>query len=152
MKRWERWGLNGATVIVAATGFVYFWMKYLVKSDDPFAVVNHPWQGSTLHLHLLAAPVLVLLFGVVLSSHILKKLGAARMPNRRSGLTSLGLFIVMVGSGYLLQVVNDQQSLRWLIIAHIASGALFSGTYGLHLVLSWQLTRSRSTSRIREVA
>jgi hypothetical protein len=152
MKRWERWCFNSATAVVAATGFLYIWMKYFLKNNDPFAVVNHPWQGATLHLHLLAAPVLILIFGVVLNSHILKKFGVARMPNRRTGLTSLMLFIAMVASGYLLQVVSGERSIRTLVIAHIGSGVLFSVAYGVHLVMSWRLSRSRPAARIREVA
>jgi hypothetical protein len=152
VKRWERWGFNGAAVIVAATGFAYFWMKYFVDSQDPFAVVNHPWQATALHLHVLASPAFILMFGLVLNSHILKKIGAPRLPNRKSGLASLVLFVVMLGSGYLLQVVSDRQVLQTLVIAHIGSGALFSLAYGLHLILSWRLARSRPASRMREVA
>ena len=152
MKRWERWGFNGAAAVVAASGFVYLWMKYFVDSPDPFAVVNHPWQGPTLDLHLLASPPFVLMFGLVLNSHILKKIGAPRLPNRKSGLASLVLFVVMLASGYLLQVVSDRQVLQTLVIAHIGSGALFSLAYGFHLILSWRLARSRPASRMREVA
>ena len=85
MKRWERWAFNLFALAVAASGFAYFWMKYLVETDDPFAVVNHPWQAAMLHLHVLASPPFVLLFGVILNSHIMKKLRAPRMPNRKTG-------------------------------------------------------------------
>jgi hypothetical protein len=153
MKRWERWSFNCCIAVVAVTGFVYLWMKYFVENTDPFAVVNHPWQGAMLHAHLLAAPVMILVFGLVLNSHILKKLGATRLPNRRSGLLSLGLFAVMSVSGYLLQVFTSEQALQALMIAHVVSGALFSLAYGVHLVLSWQLGRSTTArSRMREVA
>src|SRR5687767_13459850 len=101
MKRWERWSFNVASLIVVVTGFAYFWMKYAAQTDDPFAVVNHPWQNAMLTLHLLASPPIVLLFGIILNSHIMKKLRVPRMPNRRSGLLSLGTFIAMVCSGYL---------------------------------------------------
>ena len=152
MKRWERWSFNTLAAIVVATGFVYFWMKYFVESTDPFAVVNHPWQGTTLHLHLLASPAFILIFGLILNSHILKKLGAPRLPNRRSGIASLVLFIVMLASGYLLQVITGRQLLQVLVAAHVGSGALFSLAYGVHLILSWRLARSRPAPRMREVA
>ena len=92
------------------------------------------------------------MFGLILNSHILKKIGAPRLPNRKSGLASLVLFVVMLGSGYLLQVVSDRQVLQTLVIAHIGSGTLFSLAYGLHLILSWRLARVRPVSRMREVA
>lgn len=152
MKRWERWCFNAAAAIVAATGFAYFWMKYLVESAGPFAVVNHPWQGFSLGLHVLSSPAFILIFGLVLNSHILRKIGATRLPNRKSGYASLVLFVVMVASAYLLQVVTDRQILQALVVAHVGSGVLFSLAYGLHLVLSWRLSRMLPASRMREVA
>ena len=56
MRTWERWAFNMTSLVVAATGLAYFWMKYMIQTEDPFAVVNHPWQGPMLMLHLLASP------------------------------------------------------------------------------------------------
>ena len=153
MKRWERWAFNLAAAAVAATGFVYFWMKNFVDNPDPFAVVNHPWEAATLHLHVLASPPFILVFGIILNSHIIRKLGSPRMPNRKSGLLSLGLFAAMVASGYLLQVGTNATWLRALVALHVGSGAAFSITYVVHLIISAKLTRRRpSASSIREVA
>ena len=153
MKRWERWAFNLCSLAVAASGFAYFWMKYLVESDDPFAVVNHPWQAATLHLHVLASPPFVLIFGVLLSSHIIKKLRAPRMPNRKTGLASFATFAAMIGSGYLLQVATADAWLRALVIVHVASGVVFTLTYGLHLAISFRLVRRPAAApAIQEVA
>ena len=38
MKPWERRSFNTLNVIIALTGIVYFYMKYLIVIDDPFAV------------------------------------------------------------------------------------------------------------------
>lgn len=152
MKRWERWTFNTLTLIVAVTGFLYLWMKYVLEVDDPFALVNHPWQTTMLALHVLASPVFLLIFGIVFNSHIMKKLRVSNLPNRRTGLTSLGTFAMMVVSGYLLQTSSDEQWLQALVVVHVASGAIFSLTYGAHLVISARLARTRQESAIREVA
>lgn len=153
MRPWERRAFNIAALLVAASGFAYFWMKYFVQSDDPFAVVNHPWQGAMLTLHLLASPPLILLFGIILNSHVMRKLRAPRAANRKSGLLSFGTFATMVVTGYLLQVTMDERWLQALVAVHVASGALFSGAYAIHLVLSSRLFRSRAASTaFREVA
>jgi hypothetical protein len=152
MKRWERWAFNLFWLAVAASGFAYFWMKYLVVSDDPFAVVNHPWQAAMLHLHVLASPPFVLVFGVILNSHITKKLRAPRMPNRKTGLASLANFAAMIGSGYLLQVATADAWLRALVILHVASGVVFTLTYGTHLAISVRLVRRPAAAAIQEVA
>jgi hypothetical protein len=152
MKRWERWTFNALSLAVAATGFAYLWMKYVLQNDDPFAVVNHPWQAAMLDLHVVASPALILIFGIVFNSHIMKKLSATRLPNRRSGFVSLGTFAAMVVSGYLLQVSSNEGWLQALVVVHVASGAIFSSSYAIHLVISARLARTRPSPAIREVA
>ena len=149
MKPWERWTFNLLTLVVAVTGFAYFWMKYLIASDDPFAIVNHPWQGAMLALHVLAAPGMLLMFGILLNSHIMKKIGATRVPNRRSGLVSFATFFLMSISGYLLQVVTGEQALRLMLGVHLASGAIFSLVYVGHLAISVRLARAQVARRMQ---
>lgn len=143
MKRWERWTFNGLSLVIAVTGFAYFWMKYFIAQQDPFAVVNHPWQTAMLNLHLVASPMLILIFGIVFNSHVMKKLRVPRLPNRRSGYVSLGTFAAMVSSGYLLQIASSEAWLQALVIVHVASGTLFTVVYGAHLVVSVRLARTR---------
>ncbi len=152
MKRWERWSFNLCALAVAVSGFAYLWMKYFVQAEDPFAVVNHPWQSAMLHLHVLASPPFILVFGVILNSHIMKKLKANRIPNRKSGLGSLATFAAMIASGYLLQVATADAWLQALVIVHIASSAAFSAVYATHLVVSYTLLRRTPATRIQEVA
>lgn len=151
MKRWERRTFNVLAVIVSVTGFLYFWMKYALQSPDPFAVVNHPWQAAMLNLHVVASPAFVLIFGIVLNSHVMKKLRASNLPNRRSGYTSLVTFAAMVLSGYLLQIAADAAVLQMLVSIHVATGAVFSVVYAGHLLISVRLAR-RQPSPAREVA
>jgi hypothetical protein len=150
MKRWERWTFNALSLAVAATGFAYLWMKYAVQNDDPFAVVNHPWQTSMLGLHVVASPVFILVFGIIFNSHVMKKLSATRLPNRRSGVVSLGAFAAMVVSGYLLQVSSSEAWLAALVVIHVTSGAVFSIVYVAHLVISARLARNRPDPVVRE--
>jgi hypothetical protein len=152
VKRWERWTFNLLSLAVAATGFAYLWMKYAMGSDDPFAVVNHPWQTTMLNLHVVASPAFILIFGVILNSHVMKKLRAPRLPNRKTGLLSFGTFAAMVVSGYLLQVASSEVFLQALVVLHVASGAVFSLAYTAHLVISIRLMRIRPDTAIREVA
>jgi hypothetical protein len=153
MTRWEHWSFNAASLTVAVTGLAYFWMKYAMRTNDPFAVVNHPWQGAMLSLHLLASPVFILLFGIILNSHIMRKLRAPSVPNRRSGLLSFFTLAVMVGSGYLLQAAVGERWTTVLVAAHVTSGVLFAGVYAVHLFISVRLVRrGRASEAIREVA
>jgi hypothetical protein len=150
MKPWERWTFGLLSLVVAASGFAFFGMKYLMVTDDPFAVVNHPWQATMLHLHVLASPPLVLVFGIVFNSHIMRRIRATRVDNRKSGLASLITFGVMVASGYLLQVVTAEGWLEALVAVHVASGVVFSVAYVAHLLISVKL--ARAWAAVREVA
>ncbi len=152
MKRWERWTFNALSLAVAVTGFVYLWMKYVLQTSDTFALVHHPWQNGMLDLHVVASPAFILIFGIVFNSHVMKKLSATRLPNRRSGFVSLGTFAAMVVSGYLLQVSSSEEWLQALVVLHVASGTIFSLVYATHLVISARLARRRPSPAIREVA
>jgi hypothetical protein len=152
MKRWERWTFGLLALVVAATGCAYFWMKYLMASDDPFAVVNHPWQGVMLSAHVLASPALLLMFGILLNSHIMKKLGARNIPNRKSGLVSFATFFTMAATGYLLQVATGETALRLLVVVHVVSGIVFSAVYVAHLAISVRLARTPAARRLRAEA
>ena len=152
MRVWERWSFNVLSLIVAATGFAYFWMKYVLVTDDPFAVVNHAWQPLMLSLHVVASPALLLIFGIIFNSHIMKKIGARHVPNRLSGLISLGTFGTMTVTGYLLQVLTVDSALTALVVLHVASGVLFSLVYAAHLLISLKLARRQDARRLQHAA
>ena len=150
MRAWERWTFGLLSAVIAVSGFAFLVMKYFMASDDPFALVNHPWQPAMLHIHVLASPPLIMMFGILLNGHILRKLRVGQVANRRSGIASLATFGAMVASGYLLQVISAELLLKALVVAHVASGAAFVLTYVSHLLISVRL--SRAWTPAREVA
>ena len=142
MNPWERWSF------VAVTGVAYFYMKYLLRSDDPFAVVNHPWESSMLAGHIMAAPFFILIFGILLRSHILTKLLLKSRPARRSGWLSLLSFTGMAVSGYLLQIGFDLVWLRVLMVTHIGTSVVFVIGYVTHLVIGWRLPKATVAAQV----
>lgn len=146
MSVWETRAFNALMVAVTITGVAYLWMKYGLQTDDPFALVNHPWEPSMLAGHVLSAPVAMLAFGMLFRSHVLQKLLSNRRPARRSGWTSLGSFAAMCASGYALQVVSDPSWLGTLVWLHVGASVLFVVGYGAHLVIGWRLP-----ARMREL-
>ena len=151
MRRWERWSFNALNAALAVTGVAYFFMKYLLATDDPFAVVNHPWQPSMLSLHIVVAPVLILCFGIVLRSHILKKLVSSYQPDRRTGWISLLSFTAMALSGYLLQVISSPAWLSTLVVAHVTTSVVFLVGYGAHLVIGWRVLKAPGMAPAPEI-
>jgi cytochrome b subunit of formate dehydrogenase len=125
MNPFERWTLWGSTTVVAVSGFVFLWIKYFVVPQDPYAIVNHPWQPFFLKLHILSAPVLVFAVGVVFLRHIWRQLRSGRPGGRRTGVTILLVLVPMVATGYLLQTLASREALRWTAWVHIATGAAY---------------------------
>jgi hypothetical protein len=143
MKRWEKYTFTTLSAILTITGVAYFWMKWMLETDDPFAVVNHPLQPLMLQLHILVAPAFLVVFGIIFNSHIGRKIGK-QIPNRRSGMLSLVTLAIMTASGYLLQTLTDPLLHQAALVSHLASGGVFAGAYTVHLAISirmWQQAR-----------
>jgi hypothetical protein len=86
-------------------------------------------------------------FGILVNSHVARKIGTA-VPNRRSGLVSLATLIVMTASGYLLQVFTADTALYGLMVTHVVSGCLFTMAYVTHLAISVRTwVRERNPAR-----
>jgi len=139
MTWWEQWVFNLLHGVVAVTGALYLYMKYVLTTTDPFAVINHPWQPATLSVHIVAAPVFIAFFGMLFRSHTLRQLVSPNPGNRRTGWTSLISFSSMAVTGYLLQVASSSGWLTLLVWAHVSTSLVFVAGYSTHLVIGWRL-------------
>ena len=125
MTAFERWSVWSTSVVTLVTGTIYLWMKYLMVSEDPLAVVNHPWQPYLLKLHILVAPLLIFSIGVVALRHVWRHLKGKTRAGRRSGYITVLVLGPMIMSGYLIQAITHRGWLQAMAIAHIATGLIF---------------------------
>jgi hypothetical protein len=125
MNRFERWAVWGTSLATFATGVVYLVMKYLLVTDDPFAVVNHPWQPAVLKAHILVAPLLTFSIGLVALRHVWRHLQSRLPAGRRSGIVTLAMVAPMIATGYLIQAVTQETLLRAMALSHIGFGLLY---------------------------
>jgi len=125
VSRFERWAVWSTSIATILTGVVYLVMKYLMVSDDPFAVVNHPWQPAVLKAHILVAPLLTFSIGLVALRHVWRHLLSGMREGRRSGLITLVALAPMIGTGYLIQAVTQESLLRAMALSHIGLGLLY---------------------------
>ncbi len=125
MTRFERWAVWSTSVATLVTGLVYLWMKYLLVSSDPFAVVNHPWQPLVLKLHILVAPLLVFSIGLVSLRHVWRHLRSGTRKARRTGMLTLVTLGPMIFTGYLIQAITHEGLLRAMALSHIGLGVLY---------------------------
>lgn len=146
----EKWTFNLLALVVSASGLAYLWMKYGMASGDPFALVNHPWQPWMLAIHVLASPWFLVMFGVLVNSHISLKLAAESGQDRRSGYLSLVAFVTMTFSGYALQVATNPRTTRAMLVLHLVSSGLFVLAYGAHLVIGLRTAVARPPAECPE--
>ncbi|HEX6100733.1 MAG TPA: hypothetical protein VF432_30730 [Thermoanaerobaculia bacterium] len=134
MSRMQLVWLHTAVALTTLTGAVYAWMKYFLKSDDEFSVVNHPMQPHMLAAHVVIAPALLFLLGWTFSNHILPKYRFGNGKNRRTGIAAALLIVPMTLSAYLLQVSTNETLREVMAWAHWISSGVFAAAYLIHLV------------------
>jgi hypothetical protein len=134
----EKWLLWCSTAAVALTGIVFGWMKYVLVSDDPYAVIHHPLQPAVLKLHVLSAPILVFALGVVYTRHVVRQWRSGRARGRPSGIGLVTTLLPMVLSGYLIQTVSSESWLFCVAMIHIAASLLYLAVLVVHQVAAWR--------------
>jgi hypothetical protein len=122
-------------------------MLYLVKPTDPYAVVNHPWQPQTQHLHILVAPLLVFTAGLVWRRHVWAQWKRGLEERRRSGLSLVSLLVPMIVSGYLIQTSVDDRWRRIWVGVHLASAGLWLLGYLTHQALGYRRYRRLTSAQ-----
>jgi hypothetical protein len=131
----EKLLLHASTSLATLTGVVFLVMKHLMTSADPFSVIHHPLQPYALDLHVLVGPVVVFAIGLIAREHILGRFLEGRPHRSRgAGIGTILLAAPMVASGYLLQVATGTLTRQALVVAHVATGALFALCLAVHLL------------------
>jgi hypothetical protein len=120
--------------LTAATGIVFAFMKYWMKSDDPFAVVNHPLQPYMLSAHVVIAPLLVFAFGWIFGNHIWPAFTNGNARKRPSGVWTMAVIAPMVLSGYLLQTSTADATRQAMAVAHWITSGFFVLAYAVHFL------------------
>jgi hypothetical protein len=134
MTRFEAWLFQIANALVGATGLAYAWTAYFATSDDPYAVVNHPLQPVFQHAHVVVAPLLVFMVGVVWRAHAQLRLQSDAPERRSSGWSLLLTFAPAALSGYALQIAAEERwRLVWVAVHLTTCGAWILGSL-VHLV------------------
>jgi len=137
-----RWLYAGA-LLASVTGIVYGWLRYAVKPDDPYAVVNHPLQPHLLHAHVVTVPLLVLMLGVFWRDHAARYWQERLREGRRSGLVAWASVVPMIVSGYAIQVSVSATARSLWIGVHLAASTAWMGAMVTHAVIHWRSRRSR---------
>ncbi|MHC4236610.1 MAG: hypothetical protein ACYSUQ_15965, partial [Planctomycetota bacterium] len=134
MSRFEKWLVWISASATAVTGAGLFWAKYLLQTDDPWAVVNHPLQPWFLKAHIIVSPLLIFAVGLIAARHIWEHYRAGLLAGRRSGIVTVLAAAPMFVTGYLIQAITHAGWLEAMAISHIALGFLFTLGLAAHQV------------------
>jgi len=145
MTRFERWAVWLTTGGTLLTGVVYWWMKDMLTPTETWAVINHPLQPWMLKAHILIAPLQVFSVGMITSRHIRRQIQSGVNRGRKSGYISTVTFLMMVISGYALQIVTPEMLLRVFAWSHLGLGVLYS----LGVAAHWPATRNEPAADTR---
>lgn len=142
MTGFEKWSVWVTSALVVITGVVYLWMKYWLPAPDAFSIIHHPLQPLFLKLHILTAPLLVFALGSIALRHVWRHYASGTRQGRLSGVGTMALVIPMVMTGYLIQVVTGETTLRAIVLTHIATGLAYGVAILAHQLVVRRIRRS----------
>ena len=128
LPRWQRLGVWGSTVVLAASGLVWLALHYALGAGA--GELPHPLEAWTMKLHGAAAMASLFFLGVVAPLHVPR--GWRQAAQRRSGALMLGGMALLVVSGYLLYYFAPEGLRPFIGNAHAAVGVLIGGVLAWH--------------------
>ncbi len=139
LRRWHRRAIYASTGALLLSGAAWLMVAYgLAPPGEPLPA-PHPWAGTLLMLHGVAAYAALPLFALV--GHVHMRTGW-RVPELRSAALALFatlLFLALTGLGfYYLSTESALPLLRW---SHVAAGAVLPCGLALHIVRGRRVTR-----------
>ena len=132
MTRPTAWFQHLANLLVAGTGIGWAWTIWFVEPEDPFAIVNHPWQPALQTWHIVTAPLLVFGLGLLWRNHVWARVRSGFKARRPTGLILFALAFPMIVSGYLLQVAVDETWRDAWMWTHLVTSSLWVVVYLIH--------------------
>jgi hypothetical protein len=123
-----------ANILAGGSGLVYFCLKYVAKSQDPYSSAGNPWEPFAHNTHVLLSPLLLFAVGLIWADHVWLKIARGRQGRRESGVMITVLFPPMAISAYLIQVSVDETWRKVWVVIHLATSALWIAGYATHLI------------------
>jgi len=140
MKTWLRWIFHLANILVGGSGVVLAVMVYLLKPVDQWSIVNHPMQPVVQHAHVLAAPLMVFVLGILWAVHVTAKWQAGGPEGRKTGMVLAVMTLPMIVSGYLFQVAVEPMWRTVWEVSHLTSSALWLVILAVHVARSLRVS------------
>lgn len=102
-----------------------------MKVETEYGLRPHYLQTYLQAAHIVLSPLLIFVFGMLLKEHIVKMYRNA-FYKRKSGILLVLTMIIMIISGYLVQVIYAQDPKLVTAYIHIGVSTIFFLTYVTH--------------------
>lgn len=136
--RWHRRAIYALTCALVLSGIGWLIVAYLLAPAGEPMPAPHPWAGTLLLVHGVAAYVALLAFGLV--GHVHLRTGW-RVPELRSAALALCLtiaFLALTGLGFYY--IAAEAALPYLRWSHVVAGAILPCWLALHIVRGRRIT------------
>jgi hypothetical protein len=111
------------------TGFLL--IAFLGKPADLYPVLRQ----VLLKIHILTVVLWVFSCGMLFNMHVIPQLQAGIRAGRRTGILLVVVLILMVASGFIIQIFPSQAGLYLIRWSHTLAGIAFSLLFVFHLAL-----------------
>jgi magnesium-transporting ATPase (P-type) len=143
LRHLQRYFLYAVVALLFLSGVAWTYWNYLAASPGDFETSAKTWA---MKIHGAAAMAILVLIGMLLSSHVRFAWRAGR--NRANGSVFLSAFAVLTITGYGLYYVGGEKLRAWTSWIHIAVGLALPILLLVHIFLG-RRTRPSGQSRTR---
>ena len=132
------------------SGVLWLLLHYFFMQPGEFGLAPNPLEPWSLRIHAAFAFGAIWLLGMLSAAHIQK--GWNSLRKRYSGTALVGIFGVLIVSGYLLYYVGDERARSWVSVLHWVLGAVAPLAFLAHRLKRYatpSVARHRHASRPR---
>lgn len=123
------------TFLTIIHGLFFYIIKGYFQIETDYGIRPHPYQAHAQAIHIVLSPLWIFIFGVLFKDHILEKLKNSKFK-KLSGVSSVVFSLLMVLSGYLVQIIYEPSLKEIVVNTHLVTSSLFSVFYFIHIINS----------------
>lgn len=139
LSAWQIHLLSWTGGLLWMTGAMWLGLHYLGQGAQEFASQARPAEAWMLRIHGLVVVPALLACGGLLIAHI--PLGWVQRRQRALGVILTSALAVLIGTGYLLYYVGDEELRDMAAMVHWIAGLALPGSFFLHYVRGQRLRR-----------
>lgn len=128
----QRRALYLSSLVLLLSGVMWLAAYYFLGVQTDYGIVPSEYELRSLQVHGAAAPLFLLVFGSLFSTHIVRAYKSG--INRVSGLALLGFIGILIGTGYFLYYCGEEGLRSVSSVVHSSIGLVAAPLLVFHVV------------------